>query len=1301
MKKMKTKNKSLVTSLAIVAMLMMSLGVKAQTVHIGLDNGSLLTGVGPGNDSGWERGFGTLWRHEQLSLSMTASDRDKIEESGEIGYPSNVFAKHSVISGNSKDGQICIIGGRRPSFISVSLPKGYRITGYTIVLSNDLQGANFGGRFSSINDNDEQVNANRRYGTMRFYEVKRWKTNGTNSGTKNNPDYNPQERDRNTYNEDGDGYNANRVRNIEPGPNWDGSQIGSEGNEPGSGFIKQAVDGNGNGNILTTDDVGKEYTLTRTAQATGEVDENGIPLYDMGNQLYFRLVKDYCFYGITIKEFRIEFTAEGTFAADVVPETVGEATSCVASPFKTSKIDIGEMKERDKVSNNQNYRHYAFEYEQIKDLQAYNYLYQDNAYENGAPADVATNKNITPVQVDGKMLYALKSDTYFLETPIEIATSGNNKAPIGYRIVGALFTPLWGTATTGFNPGPYRLKIYNRDGSGLMRWKYDNDSGYLQTNDESYPQYIEISGENDTDLGKVIDIGLFNNDAVKFEIETTGDNATNTQALVQVTLLLQALDPYIDKMDIVCTDNKDVLHLTQSFTADDFSVSGGKFIFYVPEDYYNELLTFRFSDLYSKYGDETYYSGGSGNARYSFVRSPYFINVDGDGDTGLYNNTNYSPDATYNNKVYTSTAGNIRFKFNNAEDLTSGGEGNEGDYLEETPFTVSAYLNTTDPGDPIAGTPANPDKEAGFIAVQLKASSATQRSGIYFVFTADETRWNIAPTTAWQHRFYAFYRMEIEVVARTFTPDFTLTKIYDITCYEKDGADATDSMWGLTLDVSDTENGKKVQGYLTYQEIINAIQYGRPQIKYTEQSDVDAYNARLTGALNSTNPLTAEQARKYNAAIRTGARKQANDTLTEAEANAYNATLSGAKKLNDVKSPAVAPVLVDDDNAENGPTDMKQILYIDGTPLYAMLNSAQGSDVIDAEDLRTAIAKNSVIFLPENTTSTFDNIAYKTSTGTFRAGKDFVLTDKLPFFTPYDIQVDAANYATYKRERSGPNSNLVEYATLVLPFTLRVNGEGKHVNDPDDGYEFNIRKIVGIASPTTAQTGNNNYYSEGNFALISGTQTEANKPYMIEVTATPENNNYSFTASQKGSTIFATPYQKDANGKFVAGYKNFKGETDVPNNKDNGTLTNYGTYSGVTVPKGNNIYYFNKNKYVSSKTLADRYPNVFVRPFRSYFSPDNDVALYSKMIGFTIVYDLFSDDGGITTSLTETSKPRVMTITTGNCSMLITATQNVPVKITSINGLNVDSFNMNAGEQRQVNLPSGIYIVNNTKILVK
>ena len=674
------------TVLTLVALLLCATQAEAQTVHIALDNGSLLTGVGPGDDSGWAPGFATAWRHEQLSLTMMGSDRDELKESGEEAYPSNVYAKHSVVSGDDKDKKICIIGGRRPSFMVVSLPKGYRITSYTIVLANDLRGANFGGNFNNLNTNNQILNGNTRI--MRFYETKPWAKDQTNAGT--------------TGRSNGEGYDETQVRYIEPGTDWQNGQIGTAAAD----ILAQAVDDNENGDITPTAANDTEYKITRTAQKIGTDPETGEDLYDMGNQLYFRLVKNYFFYGITIKEFRIEFTAEGTFAADVVPDAVGEATSCVASPFKTSKIDFGRMQERTKSGTT----HYAFAYDQIDDLQAYNYLYQDDAIENGAPKDVATIKNIRPVEVDGKMLYALKSDTYFLEPPIEIATSGGN-APIGYRIVGALFTPLWGATTTDFTPGSYKLKIYNRDGSGLMRWKYDDDAGYLQTNDESYPQYIEISDEDDTDLGKVIDIGLFNNDAVKFEIETTED----TQALVQITLLLQALDPYIDKMDIVCTANDNVLHLTQSFTADDFSVSGGKFIFYVPEDYYDKELTFTFSDLYSKYGDETYYTGGSGFGRYSFVTSPYFAKVDGNGDTGLYNNTNYSPNALYDDKVYTSTAGNIRFKFNNAEDLS--GEDPVPGNLEETPFSVAYYLTTTDPGDPIAGTSANPSKDADFIPV--------------------------------------------------------------------------------------------------------------------------------------------------------------------------------------------------------------------------------------------------------------------------------------------------------------------------------------------------------------------------------------------------------------------------------------------------------------------------------------------------------------------------------------------------------------------------------------------------------
>jgi hypothetical protein len=1210
------------TILTLVALLLGATQAEAQTVHIALDNGSLLTGVGPGNDSGWEPGFSTAWRHEQLSLTMMGSDRDELKPSGEEAYPSNVYAKHSVVSGDNKDKQICIIGGRRPSFMVVSLPKGYRITSYTIVLANDLRGANFGGNFNNLNTNREILNGNTRI--MRFYETKPWAKDQTNSGT--------------TGRSNGEGYDETQVRYIEPGTDWQNGQIGTAATD----ILAQAKDDNGNGDITPTAANDTEYKITRTAHVTGEVDENGQPIYDMGNQLYFRLVKNYFFYGITIKEFRIEFTAEGTFAADVVPDAVGEATSCVASPFKTSKIDFGRMQERGKQGTNTT--HYAFAYEQINDLQAYNYLYQDDAIENGAPADVATQKNIRPVEVDGQMLYALKSDTYFLEPPIEIATSGGN-APIGYRIVGALFTPLWGTETDEFKPGSYKLKIYKRDGSGLMRWKYDDESGYLQTDDESKPDYIEISAENDTDLGKVIDIGLFNNDAVKFEIETTGD----TQALVQITLLLQALDPYIDKMDIVCTANDNVLHLTQSFTADDFSVSGGKFIFYVPEDYYDKELTFTFSDLYSKYGDETYYGGGSGFGRYSFVTSPYFVKVDGNGDTGLYNNTNYSPNALYNDKVYTSTAGNIRFKFNNAEDLA--GETQAGN-LVETPFSVAYYLTTTDPGDPIAGTAANSSKGAEFIPVKLKASNVDQRSGIFFVFTADETRWNIAQTTAWQHRYYAFYRMEIEAVAKTFTPAFTPIKIYDKTLYTKDGTKKEDSMWGLIVDVADTENGHKVQGYLTYQEIINAIQYGREATYWKQGDDIPA-----------------------------------------------------GKNVGDEKTPYVAPVLKDAAHSADGPTSMEQILYVDGTPLYAMLNSAEDQDVITVEDLREKLAMNSLVFLPENTTSTFDNTAFETSTG-FVAGKDIKLTDKQPFFTPYDIQVASANTTTYTRMISADENGQADYATIIVPFALTVDDNGIHTNP--DGSQFSVN-VMYNGQQMKLQPGSAVDHGTAFFKpLKNAGATSANTPYMVSIMSRGTlKDGENFVVEQNGASIAATPTNGAAN-EFGTGWMHKGSSATATFDEKEYNFTNVATFSGAIFDRAlsENVFYFAAGKYLDLHTLAKsagRY--LYVYPFRNVFTyPDNGAWVTQPSTAKALKwFDISFDEpnyNGVVTEVDNIANADLM-VKVGKGVVTLSATRSQDVNISTLSGMNMKRVALDAGNTQNVVLPAGIYLINNVKVIVK
>lgn len=62
-------------------------------------------------------------------------------------------------------------------------------------------------------------------------------------------------------------------------------------------------------------------------------------------------------------------------------------------------------------------------------------------------------------------------------------------------------------------------------------------------------------------------------------------------------------------------------------------------------------------------------------------------------------------------------------------------------------------------------------------------------------------------------------------------------------------------------------------------------------------------NASLPGALNSTNPLSDEQATAYNNAM--NASKSAGYTLSADEAAAYNATLSGAKHEGEEKTPAV------------------------------------------------------------------------------------------------------------------------------------------------------------------------------------------------------------------------------------------------------------------------------------------------------------------------------------------------------------------------------------------------------------
>lgn len=1383
---------------------------QAQNVTIGPDNGSIITGQAGGNtgDSGIGRGMGSMWRHEQLPLTMTTSDIAMLTSAGELADPSCAIDKYN--------GKLIIGAGQTQTFIVVSLPKGYRITGYRLELQPNIYGTIrlHSGKNSWDISNDD---------VMRIYETEAWGSvapyiiPGATTGNESNTHCTLTDLDQ--Y-----GYSYITVAH----------EIGNTNN------LDMKND--------TEENRAKTFVINREAKQDQTTKE-----WDMGNQLHFFFARGASQYALTIKSFEITFTAEGTFNAGLTPVSVGEATSVVQSPFSTSKMDVGS------IVWDEAKQLYLYDYTQVQELAAYNWMYQENAVAGGRPTVGDEDKHIYPVVVDGNGVYAFGNDTYFVEPPTTIETASGWNSPIGFRIVGAKFDYQWGSDTQGgtqtlvdvcyirgryptdnggtssrdgylndhldiindrfawqidewgniykeyTNPAgdtyrkylacfgsdenervlslstsatgaeaKWNLRVEPANGNNTRHVYYEDSHGdryylnwrirqegstyhsrcYLtkngttnlcsattgQTHSINIPSFsagsytLEIYGtDKDTPVETVTvnsasDVGSYtvknlNNDAVKFKISNL---AEGKQAIVNVTLMLEALNPYIDKMDIVCHDDinpttgKPNLELTQSFTSNDFSVSGGKFIFYVPDDYSDVPLTFTFSDLYSKYGDNTYYNDVdylqmNGNARYSYVTSDYFKLYSGNTKSGvtgfpvnegLYDNS-YTPNTDYKTKVYTSTAGNIRFKFNNAENLV-GGTGT----LVEYPFTVSDYIGSTDPD--------NSTETGTFIPCVLIANPEAsptgtdyKRSDIFYVFTADETRYNIAPTTALQHRYYAFYRMDIELEARTFTPNFTYTPIYDKTFQlhkepkrddqgniikvdgkiQYDEMEIEESMWGLKLDVATNEGEEYEQGYLTYQEIIDNI-LGRKAEYYTA-AEATAYNTK--------------------------------NNLSEGDSN--------YKHEGDLKKKAIESTL--DASNTNAPKYMRQILYVDGTPLYAMLNSSENAVIKTLKDLKDSLAVNNLVFLPENTTSTLDNVAYQMGSGAFRAGKNIVLTDKQPFYTPYSIQVASADYASYSRTIPLPPEDEDKNVTVMLPFTLTHSG-GTHTNEtgtPGAGMSFSINTMEGENEMSVEGINWGNAY----FKPIQTTTTEANKPYMIKIEKAnipTDATELEFTVSQKGSGIYKTPdfdevpkLKKEDKmvenevdyGQVVAicTGKLFKGadtEGTYTITNDNGSdyvktysFTNYASYSGNKFDRAvtENVFYFGttNNKYVDLHTLSGKYRYLYVYPFRGVYyytyTEEGNATGAKFMRGFNICYGENPTETSETTAIKNMPQWADLMLRTGKRTITLTATKDQTVDIYSMNGIKTRNIEMNAGESRVVTVPSGVYVVNGTKIVVR
>ena len=106
---------------------------KAQNVMIKATNGSMIAAVPEGEseyDTFFKCGGFATWQHEQLSMAFTTSDETGLTSSGQLANPANnLFSDgtHIQIGKGYKNYPIC--------YLSVSLPKGYKFTEYTIKFS--------------------------------------------------------------------------------------------------------------------------------------------------------------------------------------------------------------------------------------------------------------------------------------------------------------------------------------------------------------------------------------------------------------------------------------------------------------------------------------------------------------------------------------------------------------------------------------------------------------------------------------------------------------------------------------------------------------------------------------------------------------------------------------------------------------------------------------------------------------------------------------------------------------------------------------------------------------------------------------------------------------------------------------------------------------------------------------------------------------------------------------------------------------------------------------------------------------
>ncbi len=1119
-------------TLALLSLLLVPLAMMAQTVTIRGNNGSMVAALASGyEDLGYKSGGFATWQHEQLSMVLTTADRTALTPNMQLDNPAN----NLYVADNKM--QIC--KGDGAGYVSLSLPKGYRFTSYTIVFSRPNKVTKGEGQGNTITFNSSSQSSTFGETGSDFGTYITQGTVAQGSGTAT------------ITRTEGAGGSMSNVLYFKLGPTRDGLEL------------------------ITLESAEFRFTA----------EENYSPVGPTTNVSNVSAV-DVPFYTSKVDYGRIEQTYND-YGASRISYTSANVTD-LQGYFK------------------------LYEAESLTDGTGIDGV-------QGKVAETKTG-TISSAGNYFKLGRTGKEQVYFLETPDYVEVSDGTQVPVGYRIIGAKFEAAnkagnrtffitydvegrWSTTT-------YYLGTNGRFSTTQTRWEIDQD-GYISSNglylywnnnnastqrekpvgygefeiyngkirmrdwptyyvrclaqgwmnptyygrisntdgeDASYSQIedqtvsvsdnftlkvytkdgkSEFASEtiNSENPSATIDLTNLNNDAVKFGVTGIG--------LVRATLTLQALDPYLNSMDVVCQDEDKHVTITQPFTAADFSVNGGVFHFYLPEDLEGKKVNISFANLSSEYMDETYDGGKEEcNSRINFVKSAHY-NEFGASNNSLYNKVDEAADAK-KDRLSVEWAGTAKFKFNNADEVgTSGGT------LAEYPFSLEAY-----------------GREGGvFQKIQFTVDE-TDQNMVRYVFTTDETRYNIAPTTAIQHRAYAFYEMDVHVQSKTYTPNVKFTKVYDKTLYrDNDGKVQTGSFYGVEVTAKDADGKAGYSSSATIFKIIDAAVKGT-----TEAADVTETVDGTTKKIGSYEGKTSDL------------------------------------------------------------TSSKQLIYLDFSKLAGVyqITDEEHSDMPAFS--ATNAANCLIYLPKGSSASNNNVAAMSEDGKTFTAVADVVLTDMQPFYSLYDVQVLPTRQATYQRRLTKDSYGKSQHFSIIMPYQLGVNeGVHTNIDGStftvrsmqtsnalklEDGSTYAYMPSLANVSVTVpnmpyfievpSEMDESNLVISQNGTLIKATQSIPADEEEGTPAVTYNSSNYTFAGPSSNGSVAA--------GTAAGDYK----------------FTPTGTFAGIEVPKAQNIFYFANNEFVNSADFNYNSP-IKVAPFRMYYA-NGSGANGAKLASFGLIF---------------------------------------------------------------------------------